>query len=290
MKIESVFVASHLSEESDEAIRQGDRWARARGAKLTVGFVLPAVLSANPLSPRYAEFETFDLLAAERKASELLTERTLALTGRSEDDVRTVVATGQRLTGILSAAKAARADLIVVGPDSSDESTLAERVARHAPCPVLIARATGGQPSGRSGGVIAGTDLSDPSMPAVRAAIEYGKLRAAPVSVVHAIEAPSGALAKLFGMLGAKPPAPRNTVPEVRARLHAWLDEHAASSAEVIILEGDPAGALLRLSTERELELVVIGTRGWSEEELPLGSVAEIVVRDARCSVLVVRI
>ena len=94
----------------------------------------------------------------------------------------------------------------------------------------------------------------------------------------------------MFGMLGAKPPAARNKVPEVRERLHAWLHEHDAASAEVIILEGDPAGALLRLSTERELDLVVIGTRGWSKEELPLGSVAEIVVRDARCSVLVVRI
>lgn len=285
MKIESVFVASHLSEESDEAIRQGDSWARARGARLTVGFVLPRMLSADPLSPRYAEFETLDLLATERRASELLVDRVFALTGRGEGEVTTLVTTGHRLSGILEAAKGARADLIVVGPDSSDESTLAERVARQSTCAVLIARATGGS------GVIAGTDLSNPSMPGVRAALEYAKLRGMPASVVHAIEAPSSALAKMFGLLGAKPPAPRNRVPEVRARLQAWLEQHEAASTEVIILEGDPAGALMRLSAERKTDLVVVGTRGWSEDaDLPLGSVAEVVVRGARCSVLVVRL
>ncbi|MFO0612672.1 MAG: universal stress protein [Polyangiaceae bacterium] len=285
MKIESVFVASHLAEESDEAIRQGDRWARAHGARLTVGFVLPAVLSANPVSPRYAEFETIDLLAAERRASELLTDRARELTGRGADDLTTVVTTGRRLEGILSSAKSARADLLVVGPDSSDEATLAERVARLSPCPVLVARPT------RGGGVIVGTDLSDPSLPAVRAALAYAKQHGAPLSVLHAIESPSGALAKMFGLLGVKAPEPRNRVPEVRARLQAWLEVQQAASAEVILLEDDPAGALVRLSAERRSDLVVIGTRGWSEEaDLPFGRVAEVVTREARCSVLVVRI
>jgi nucleotide-binding universal stress UspA family protein len=286
MKIERVFVASDLSESSDEAICQGDVWAKAHGAKLTVGFVLPKFLSANPLFPQEGQGQVFDLLAAGQRASEVLSERTLELTGRSASDCRVVVTNGMPVAGILQAAKQSKADLLVVGPDSSDTASVAERVARHAHCPVLIARTS--RPTGI---VVAGTDLSDPSFTASKAALDFAKHREGRLTILHSVESSAGAIGKMFRLLGLTAPEPRNTVPEVRERLTAWAKEAGATEAEIVVLDGDAASALLRFASTRAAELVVIGTRGWSDEaDLPLGSVAEVVVRSAACSVLVVRV
>ncbi|MGL4551802.1 MAG: universal stress protein [Gemmataceae bacterium] len=56
-------------------------------------------------------------------------------------------------------------------------------------------------------------------------------------------------------------------------------------------LEGDPASELVRLAREQRFSLVVMGTHGRSGIERALmGSVAEKVLREAPCSVLVVKI
>ena len=57
------------------------------------------------------------------------------------------------------------------------------------------------------------------------------------------------------------------------------------------LLEGDPATEIARYSAEAGIDLIVIGTHGRTgEERLRMGSVAEKVVREALCSVLVVKL
>jgi nucleotide-binding universal stress UspA family protein len=59
---------------------------------------------------------------------------------------------------------------------------------------------------------------------------------------------------------------------------------------ETAILEGKPAAEIVRFATEREIDLIVIGTQGKRGlERLLLGSVAEEVIRSAPCKVLVVK-
>lgn len=56
-------------------------------------------------------------------------------------------------------------------------------------------------------------------------------------------------------------------------------------------LEGDPADEIVRYADDAMFDLVVMGTHGRSGmERLLMGSVAEKVMRDARCSVLVVKL
>jgi nucleotide-binding universal stress UspA family protein len=56
-------------------------------------------------------------------------------------------------------------------------------------------------------------------------------------------------------------------------------------------LEGDPATEIVRYATEAGVDLIVLGTHGRSGlERLLMGSVAEKVLRDAPCSVLVVKL
>jgi len=58
-----------------------------------------------------------------------------------------------------------------------------------------------------------------------------------------------------------------------------------------VFLEGDPAREIVRYATDAGMDLIVMGTH-WRTglERLLMGSVAEKVMRDAPCSVLVVKL
>jgi nucleotide-binding universal stress UspA family protein len=58
-----------------------------------------------------------------------------------------------------------------------------------------------------------------------------------------------------------------------------------------VFLEGDPAGEIVRYAVDAGVDLIVMGTHGRTGlERLLMGSVAEKVMREAKCSVLVVKL
>jgi nucleotide-binding universal stress UspA family protein len=58
-----------------------------------------------------------------------------------------------------------------------------------------------------------------------------------------------------------------------------------------VFLEGDPAEEIVRYGRDTGMDLIVMGTHGRTGlERLLMGSVAEKVLRDAACSVLVVKL
>jgi nucleotide-binding universal stress UspA family protein len=58
-----------------------------------------------------------------------------------------------------------------------------------------------------------------------------------------------------------------------------------------VFLIGDPAGEIVRYAADRGIDLIVMGTHGRTGlERLLMGSVAEKVMREAPCSVLVVKL
>jgi nucleotide-binding universal stress UspA family protein len=62
-------------------------------------------------------------------------------------------------------------------------------------------------------------------------------------------------------------------------------------SVRHVFLEGDPAAEIVRYSREAGIDLIVIGTHGRTGmERILMGSVAEKVLRDAHCSVFVVKL
>ena len=58
-----------------------------------------------------------------------------------------------------------------------------------------------------------------------------------------------------------------------------------------VFLEGDPATEIIRYGQDAGIDLIVMGTHGRTGlERLLMGSVAEKVMREAKCSVLVVKL
>jgi nucleotide-binding universal stress UspA family protein len=90
-------------------------------------------------------------------------------------------------------------------------------------------------------------------------------------------------------------PVERSEVNEADREARERLDEadsylkRRGLSGELVSSVGPPAGAILRLAKERQVDLVVVGTRkkGFLER-LVEGSVAQDVLRGASCDVLVV--
>jgi nucleotide-binding universal stress UspA family protein len=74
------------------------------------------------------------------------------------------------------------------------------------------------------------------------------------------------------------------------AQAVSTAEEHGATIAAALLMEGEPAGALLAAAQERGADLIVVGAlRDAGIADRLLGTVASDVVRRAPCEVLVVR-
>ncbi len=198
---------------------------------------------------------------------------------------------------IIRRAEAWKADLVVVGSQGATGlprlllGSVAERVVRHAHCQVLVAR-----PGKARGVVMAATDLSDPSLPAVSAGAAEAKRMHSRFVLAHAMDFSGiGLMAAASAPFGSAPVLPSaDTVRETRSAFEGTLRDIVAKlavEAESIVLEGSPAAIIAQHAADIGAELLVVGTHGRTGlSRVALGSVAERLVRLAPCSVLVVRL
>ena len=74
----------------------------------------------------------------------------------------------------------------------------------------------------------------------------------------------------------------------ITAPLQALLEERGVE-CEVLVLEGDPAEAIVGAASDEKCDLIVMGTRGLSNlQGIALGSVSHKVLQAAECMVLIV--
>lgn len=76
-----------------------------------------------------------------------------------------------------------------------------------------------------------------------------------------------------------------------RQQLESVRPSNPAIAVEHVLLEGDPAAEIVAYAARTKPDVIVLGTHGRSGvDRLLMGSVAERVLRDAPCSVLVVKL
>ncbi len=198
---------------------------------------------------------------------------------------------GEPYARMVELAEERGASLIVVGAPSAPSgwfASTAERIVRYAPCPVLIHR------NSAAGPILAATDLSNPSMPALEAAVEVATRTSERVVAVHVVEVDRTVQTIAFtaAVVAASIPA---TIDEpdlmlaADAALRASVAAHApGATCEVVI--GQPTASVLKRAQELRASVVVVATRGRTGlARVALGSIAESIVRMAPCSVLVAR-
>jgi nucleotide-binding universal stress UspA family protein len=256
------------------------------GARLLARLPLPADARVTLLTvlPEIGEMDAEAAQAATRAA----------LQGTAVS-IQPVVRRGHAAQEILSAAEGGAADLVVVGSRGLTGlaryfvGSVAERVARHAACPVLLAR-----------------PLVDDLRQAI-VGIDGSEAAAGAADWLRQFPLPHGCTVRLVTAMrylwGLDPsrklrwPAEIKALyeqqyQEARERLDGLVASFAGSgrqsSAEVI--EGEPADVLLRSAEEQKADLIVVGASGANAvQRFLLGSVAEKVLRYAPCSVLVVK-
>jgi nucleotide-binding universal stress UspA family protein len=188
---------------------------------------------------------------------------------------------------------AGRAELLVVGPRGRGAlrelmlGSVSQACLQHAPCPVAVVRTAdtlAPAPRDRER-IVAGVDGSEPSVRALRWAIEDARTRGAAVQAVHAWDVP---YSLSFAAAAVDWPAFERAA---RQLLDHAVDTALGELTEVpvdrVLASGSAADVLL--GAAKGADLVVVGSRGVGGfRGLLLGSVSQQVAHHAPCPVVVV--
>jgi nucleotide-binding universal stress UspA family protein len=284
-----VLAAMDVGKGSDELLRQADGLASSHHVKLRICHVLPELFAVHSFFPQMHLDDALKISDLQAVIRDALLKRIRAVTGREPPQIEIEFERGTVHAGILRAAENIGAGAIVIS-GKVDHNGLhllgssAEHVVRYATCPVLVARSS---PAGK---VLAATDFSDPSVPAVEAGAAEARRRNADLAIIHVIDLlPLMSLShgEYYGGL------PMDLSDQMRKIWQHKLDEcmhQFKAGGGSLLCEGLAAPAILSAAAELPAQLLVVGTHGrtgWSR--IALGSVAEAVVRSSPCSVLIVR-
>jgi len=289
--LRNILIGTTLSEGSDAVVKAGLTLAATSGATVHLVHVCPPLLTFAPL-PTELPVGQDDWLAAEIAT---LQDRLAAQgkrTGLARYDGgcggRGQLELGMPHRVIEELACSLNADLIVLGAAEPDHrhplglGSTADRVIRKVGCPVLLVRSESPFPAQR---VLVPVDFSA----GAAAALRYGL--------------------GLLGDLGGKPPATEllfvlspgessiHFTPEQLARfavdeLQRFVNKHLPRQSATVtrkVRAGQTVEQILGEIDDRHPDLVILGPQGRSAlERVLLGSVAEKVLRQAPCSILVV--
>jgi nucleotide-binding universal stress UspA family protein len=215
--------------------------------------------------------------------------------GKTWGDVRAKLLRGHPAEVIAHSAKRERADLLVIGSRGVTEfqpmllGSVSRRLLMQASCPVLVVK----KRAKTLERVVLGADGSIESWEAVawlkqlpeqiRPAVTVASV--IPPLPLESIRVPARALAvgdQVEGVL-------RREAQKLATRVSGTLRK-AGFSAKGIVLSGSPGAELVKLAGCERAELIIVGSRsGRSAHEYFMGSVADMVVKHAPCSVLVYR-
>lgn len=141
--------------------------------------------------------------------------------------------------------------------------------------------------------ICCGVDFSLPSRLAMFKAAELARQLEGELELVHVHTPPSDAGTDVLAAPVPVEDEGAMALVELENTIAMWRHEAERISGRPVrstVVPGAPASELVRLARERPFDLVVLGTHGRRGlERLIIGPVAERVVREAPCCVLVVR-
>ncbi|MGP1358173.1 universal stress protein [Roseicyclus sp.] len=280
--MKSIMVATDFSERSDRALRRATLLARQSGARLRVVHAID-----DDMPERMTE-------GARGAAAALL--ETMQATVREVDGVpcETRIVIADPFAGIAQAAREDAPDLLVLGPHRRQAlrdifaGTTAERTIRAVDCPVLMVN---GPPVGPWRRIVVATDLGDASARALGTFRRLGLSGDAEVSLLHAYTAPVETSESAAGPVGDWALHLEALREDSAERLRDFAGRTGASGWGHVLrpsVQGT-AAEILSAAAEASADLLVVGTQGRSgATRFFLGSVAEAVLRNARCDVLAI--
>ena len=134
------------------------------------------------------------------------------------------------------------------------------------------------------------TDFSEPSRIGMLEAAELARRLEADLELVH-VQTPPPMVGT--DMIATPIEMTETALAEIEKTMAMWRDEAERLVGRAVrsaVLTGDAAGEIVRLARDRAIDLIVVGTHGRRGlRRLVVGSVAERIVREAPCAVVVAR-
>lgn len=301
--IKHVLCPVDFSESSRHAFDRAVAFAHSYGADLTVLHVLP-VASAVPALPYGPEgpgpfgFEAVDRHRALGEMTRFLgTEHSIGVPLH-----HAVVESPSVQQEILLQILRNAADVVVMGThgrsgfDRFFLGSVAERTLRTSPVPVLAVppHTPDVMPAGRDPfrSVLCAVDFSQDSARALEYAASLARHGAGRLTLMHAVEPMPIGHDRMVGVVGFDVAGYERALEESgRAQLQQVAPDAAAVGTEVetVITRGKAYKEILRIATERQADLIVVGVHGRNAlDRLVFGSTTEHLVRRATCPVLAV--
>lgn len=294
--VRNIVVALDFSPSSRDALRQAQRIAAWGGATLRAIHVVD-VPAFRPTPPALFPFPLPTQTDLVEAARDRLEEFTQGLGGGGMPEVEFRVGS----PAIEIAEYARGSDLLVMGTHSVHDErrgvgTIAAACVRRADCGVLLVQRGQDGPFRK---VAAFVDFSETSHEVLEKAIRVAARDGASLSIVHVYDDP---------WAGRRPGgAVADNMPEFRAKYREAVEERLRSFCEPVAREVGAlravyrgiehnrgwegyAWGLVRFIHDEEVDLAILGTRGnWNPRDFLMGSTAERVVRDARCSIIALK-
>jgi nucleotide-binding universal stress UspA family protein len=293
IRIKKILVPVDFSKPATAALGHATALAKEHRARIEVLHVVEALGYAPMLAVSVDMEELREMHEAharkqlDRIAAELREQRVRATT---------VIKVGRPSAAIAERAKNDGADLVVMATQGRHFvqhlllGSVAERVVRAAPCPVLTVRA-GVRPRNEMRRVLTATDFSATSAAARDYAVALAHGSGAELVVLHAVE-PIALAGDVYGfttsatMYEAVDKAARQTLAGVVAEAR----KNRGLRVRGVLVSGAATTSIVDAAKKLRADILVLGTHGHSGlDHLLLGSVAERVVRTAPVPVLTVR-
>lgn len=296
LQIHKILVPVDFSASSQRALDEATALARKSGAELHVVHCyqfLPELIERYGVeTPKSYQSDVFD--AARKRMDECCSEaRALGLS------VQPHMAENLPSKEVVDLAERLGIDLIVIGTKGRSGlkqvvlGSVAERVVRLAPCPVMTVNEDSSarrSPSGRIDRILVPVDFSDHSQRAFEEAIALARWFDAELHLLHCYQ---------LDPIGVSPYGiviPETFEHDVRMaalqRLSEWRDKATAQGLRVRehITVHFPSEEIVSVAERLGIDLIVMGTRGLTGfKHVLLGSVAERTIRHAPCPVLTVK-
>ena len=290
----SIVAGTDFTPCSAVALSQAMRIASWSGATLSVAHVIDTTVVIE-LEAVLSEFQKSVRANLADAAKSAWNDFAASILGAAALPVEIKI--NNRIAGMLEHAHAARADLLVLGafgdrrPDVGF-GTLATACVRKSMSDVLLVRDT---QKGPFRTVVVGVDFSETSLKALHRAAQIAAKEGAELHALHLFDAPWKSLS--YGSLEAIAPADRQRA--YRDGLERELAEFTRPVANAhpglkLRAVCDDAGTnrlgIADYAARVGADLTVLGTRGKTNlRDILLGSTAERVLAESRCSVLAVK-
>ena len=301
VQIKHVLCPVDFSEFSRHAFDRAVSVARSYGADVTVLHVLPApsavpALPYGPEGPGPFGFEAVDRARAIAEMSRFLAaEQSIGVRLHYE-----AVESPTVQKEILTQASRLSADLVVMGThgrsgfDRLFLGSVAEKTLRTSSVPVLIVppHLPDVVPAGRDPfrSVLCAVDFSEDSRRALGYAASLAQHAAGRLTLLHSVEPMPVGYDPLAGVTFDIVGYEQALENSARAGLQKFVQPIVSvAETEIVVSKGKAYREVLRVATERQADLIVLGVHGRNAiDRLVFGSTTEHVLRRATCPVLAV--